>query len=506
MTFDHGSRCLDGPEATDRSGVRGWRRSASRFRAAAGIGVMCLSFVLLIPPFGGPDEADHHTRLQGVASGMVIGAPAEPVSPELTPLQVPWVRQTTRSVRVPADRSAAPAGCVPQSSVVLSVCRLGQRDRLEVTPVGTYEPFPYLLPAAVARLSHRPAGADRWERLGSLALPLGLLVSAAVLASVSNLLLGGFLLAASPGLLLVTAGLGGSGLESAAALALVTALLTPAVAPSRTRSAFFLAAVAAPCLVLARSLGPLWLLAILLACAPMALPWLRRVPTRSLVPAGGVILVALIGQRIWEAKYGPSIPQVGIPPSIESLTAGTKRMPHILRETVGADGYFAWLAPWPIAGTWLAALLALVLGAVRGGSRHSRVHLVIVTMAVLVSAPVFFATVIRYTGFKVQARHMFPLFVVIPMLAAAYVARQRHAPVGFGSLPVIAGVIDASISVSLARHYSSTGYTPPLGWIAVGGAAVVGAALVTSAAWRTTPTRDTIQGSPAGWDTGVEPV
>lgn len=362
--------------------------------------------------------------------------------------------------------------------------------------MGAYEPLPYLLPAAVARLSHTSAGADRWERLGSLALPLGLLVSAAVLASVSACLLGGFLLAASPGLLLVTADLGGSGLESAAALALVTALLTPAVVPSRTRSAFVLAAVAAACLVLARSLGPLWLLAILLACAPLALPWLRRAPTRSLVLAGGVVLLAVIGQRVWEAKYGPSIPQVGIPPSIESLKAGTKRMPHILRETVGADGYFAWLAPWPIAGIWLTAVLAVVLAAVRGGSRRSRIHVIAVGAAVLVSAPLFFATVIRYTGFEVQARHLLPLFVLVPMLAATYAARRRRSPPGLRSVPAIAGAIDASITLTLARHYASTGYTPPLGWLAVCGTAVAGAGLVTSAAWRTTQTHWVIDADP----------
>lgn len=486
-------------------------------RAALGLTLLCLALVLLVPPFGGPDEADHHTRIQGVAEGTYVGPQGEPPSTGLTPLQRPWVRQTTRIVPVAGGRSSAGGfGCFSVAATVGAACLDGvqpadPREHLEATPVGTYELLPYLLPAAVAHVAASPAGADRWERLATLAPALALLLAALWLVAPVPVLVAALLLAASPATLTVAAGLGGSGLEVCAGIAVVCALVTPAVIPRRGGAALALLAVAAPLLVLARALGPVWLLVLALVALPHAATWLpARAPNIRRTPAGGgrmdvrllggaVLTAVAVGvQRAWESTYGAAPPRYGIPPALESLRAGVRRLPDTLREGVGADGYLHLLAPWPLAILWLGAVAGLVaLAAACGPTWRARVHPLAVTAAALAAAPVLFAVVTRYTGFGVQGRHVLPLLAAVPLVAATTLARGGSVRAGTAATwfataaPVLVGVVQLALALVLAHRYAvgtdgpwlfvGRGWSPPGGWLPTLALVLAGAALVASA-------------------------
>lgn len=484
-------------------------------RAAVGLALLCLALVFLVPPFGAADEADHHTRIQGVASGTLAGPQAEPTSVDLTALQRPWVRQTTRAVHVPAGLSSQGGfGCYAASAAVGAACIdravVNSRGRTEATPVGTYQPLTYLLPAAVARVAGSPAAADRWERVATLLPALALLLGTVLLVGPSRILLTGVVLAASPAVLLVAAALGGSGLEVCAAIALVAALVVPAVLPGRATSALRLMTIAAPALVLARPLGPVWVVVLALAAAPLGWPWLRALDRRRLIAPGAAITAAVLVQRWWEGRYGPTPPDYGIPPAFASLKAGVRALPDTMRESVGADGYLQLLAPWPLALLWLAAVATLVAAAVvRSPGRRARVHVLLVAGAALTSAPVLFAVATRYTGFGVQARHVLPLLAAVPVVAAGLLARSAAAdlPSGWttrlpGILTAAAGAVHLGLLLILAHRYAvgtrgpvwflGDGWSPPGGWLPVLLLTLTGAGLVASAGadltrWRRAP-------------------
>lgn len=449
---------------------------------ACAFALLSLAWVLVVPPFGNADEADHHVRVQGLAAGALLGEPAAPVAEGLTPLARAWVAQTTRRMPVEPGRVPEAPGCFAEDARTPATCAdalRGVPDGEAVTQVGTYQPLPYLLPAAAAKAGpSSPAAALRLERLASLLPALLLLAGAALVAGGRPGLLAGVVLAASPAALLVAAAPGGSGLEAAGAIALITALLARDV-----RGALALALAGGLALVLARSLGPLWL-----ALCLLAIGGLRRLPRcdRGVLLGAGALLAAVIVQRLWEGAHGPTPPRVELVPAGESLRAGLRMLPDVLREAVGTTGYLELRLGWVLVLPWLGAVAALVVLALRAAGRRERVVLV-ATAAVAVLLPAYlFAGVVRHTGFGVQGRHLLPVLALVPLLAGALVARPPRA-----LLPIAAAVHLAAVLV-LARRYAvgtdgpvlfpGEGWSPPGGWLPPLLLAAAGAVLLTTAA------------------------
>src|SRR5271167_4033623 len=146
------------------------------------------------PPFAAPDEAAHYLRAVGVSDGSLLGTPArlngpgsdeKPLhfeEPEPTEQQLAWVDQATRSVAVPPGLSPEGFACELYQPSVSAACTLAAPENhatvREITPVGTYQPFPYLAPATLLRLDHHPGGSLRLARLATVAMWLALLAVA----------------------------------------------------------------------------------------------------------------------------------------------------------------------------------------------------------------------------------------------------------------------------------------------------------------------------------------
>src|SRR5438067_13162165 len=133
----------------------------------AGWALLLAAWTVGNPPFAAPDEADHYVRTLGVADGHLLGPAVHDARFGVTPDQIAWTRQATRAVLVPAGLAPPndcyvrdphrSAGCLEQVSVPAV-------PAVHVTPVGTYEPLPYLLPALAVHTGHNPRTALRWAR------------------------------------------------------------------------------------------------------------------------------------------------------------------------------------------------------------------------------------------------------------------------------------------------------------------------------------------------------
>ncbi len=168
------------------------RRSAGALGVLACFGMLALVWAMSNAPFTAPDEAAHYLRAIGVSDGYLVGRRAELAPPGLatilvlprepTPIQLKWVNQATREVWCPPDLSTVGYDCDVVRSLVSSGClrsvHPNRRPTDEITSVGTYQPLPYLLPAALMRAGGHAPGALRLARLATAAMWLALLAIA----------------------------------------------------------------------------------------------------------------------------------------------------------------------------------------------------------------------------------------------------------------------------------------------------------------------------------------
>ncbi|CAA9498302.1 MAG: hypothetical protein AVDCRST_MAG30-1758, partial [uncultured Solirubrobacteraceae bacterium] len=142
---------------------------------AAGWALLLAAWIVGNPPFAAPDEASHHVRALAIAEGDWTGTPASVptasgLAPDVAARQAAWVSQSTRSVAFSGP--LPPADCYlrdPRASAAcLDRAPPGPRAGRTVTTVATYQPLPYLLPAALMPAAGASAGgADRLARLGT---------------------------------------------------------------------------------------------------------------------------------------------------------------------------------------------------------------------------------------------------------------------------------------------------------------------------------------------------
>jgi hypothetical protein len=249
--------------------------------------LIALGWLLLIaawiggnPPFAGPDEQWHYARTFDIG----VGAPAT-ASLGGNPLQVAWTNQATRAVTIPHGLAPRSVGCyIFDRRQPVTECPPFPAGRF-VTPVGTYEPLPYVLPALAKEPASTPNAALMLGRIASALAAGALLLMALVLLRDSLL---GLVIAVTPMVLFCASLLNGSGLEITAAIAFSAALL---------KRSWTAVAISGAILALSRSAGPLWVILIGL----LFQGW--KAPPRTLAVVG----VAISLNRIWEALYGPDL-------------------------------------------------------------------------------------------------------------------------------------------------------------------------------------------------------
>jgi hypothetical protein len=471
--------------------------------------LLALGWLLLVaawiggnPPFAGADEEWHYLRSVGIMQGDLVGDAAPDARIGANEKQIAWTSQATRYVDVPAGKAPPSAGCYVTDPRTPATCLNRwqpppERTR-QVTPVGTYQPLPYLLPALAVELDSQPAGALRAGRVASALIPLALLlVAIAALYAGAALSLTGLMLAVTPMALFSVSLLNGSGVEIAAAICLVAALLRlgrdPTAAPRWIWAAI---GVSGALLALSRSGSPVWLVVILAAVAPL----LPRLPRRPALITGAVLVAAVVANRAWEAAYGPDV-MLGLANARNTIGPAFDQWWHALSDLVGRFGYLELHVPLAAILAWFAVTLGLALLALIHGTRRERLALGLAAIVAIALPPAFYIVQYRHTGFDLQGRHVLPVLVLVPLVAGEIAWRHRQRIPRL--LPAVAAATAAVVQLVgwwVYARRSAVGtdgpfwflgdaaWSPPVGWglwalLAVAGAGCLLAHALASTRW-----------------------
>jgi hypothetical protein len=408
---------------------------------ALGWALLLVAWIGGNPPFAGADEQWHYARTFDVG----VGAPAK-ASLGGNALQIAWTNQATRAVTIPDGLAPSSVGCYifdPRKPV--TECPPLAAGRF-VTPVGTYEPLPYLLPALVMKTA---SSADAGLYLGRIASALA---AAALLLMALALLRDrplGLIIAVTPMVLFTASLLNGSGLEIAAAIAFSAALV---------RKSWTAVAISGAILALSRSAGPVWVILIGL----LFQGW--KAPRRTLAVVG----VAIVLNRIWEAVYGPDL-MLGVANARHVIGPAFEEWWRASIDLVGKFGYLEIHVPLWTALLWLALLIAILIPAFRA----DRLRVGIAVATAILFPPLFWLVQYRHTGFDLQGRHMLPLLVALPILCGSLVRNARRLlPIALaltGAIQFVAWYVNARRSAvgtdGPLFFLSDAKWTPAGGWI-----------------------------------------
>jgi hypothetical protein len=292
----------------------------------------------------------------------------------------------------------------------------------------------------------------------------------------------GVLLAVTPMTLFCAASLGGSGLEISGGIAF-TACLLRITRPIRIGRRWWIAtALSGTVLSMSRTTGPLWLLLELATVLAWATPrrsllqW-RRLPWAW--GAAGLLLIAVVLNRLWEHRYGSHLVADTISLGA-GLSAGLRGWWTALPELVGNFGYVDVKLPRALPALWLGVTLGLMCAAALS-ARRERNLMTALLVASLVLPPLFYALFMRPTGFGLQGRHLLPCLVILPLLAGEICHRRsahltaRRITLLTVCVPLTCALVQAGAWYVNAKHYavgsagptwfvSAAKWTPPGGW------------------------------------------
>jgi hypothetical protein len=230
-------------------------------------------------------------------------------------------------------------------------------------------------------------------------------------------------------------------------------------------------------LALSRSTSPAW---VVLALA-VALAWIgpREVLRRwgrERAPwlVGGVLAAAVAVNRLWEALYGAHVP-LDFSQLHAGLVAGVRVWWTALPELVGKFGYLDVKLPVAVPAIWLGLVAILLAAAAAVCTPRQRVVLGVVVLAALAGPVLFYAIVLRPTGYPLQGRHILPIVAAVPLLGGEMLLRHRTRvdPRLLGRVTVVA-LVAVAIMQPLAWYVNAKRY-------AVGGSGPVW--FLGSAAW-----------------------
>jgi len=426
---------------------------------------------LATPRFAVPDEPAHFVKAAAVARGQLIGPPERPTRFRLPPAIVDARFQTGCFVFLPKQ----PADCAPGQGG----SGAGSQDVVAYTAAGKYPPAYYALVGLPSLVwpDLRAVHAARGVSAGLSAALLAAALTAAV-AGGSRLAAVAIGLAVTPMVLFLASGINPSGPEIAAAAALWSAGAVLAVAtgpPARPLMASV--GLSAVVLALSRPISPFWVAVI--GAALLLLAGWRRVAEllgyRSTQVAVVAIVLACAAQAAWIVTSG----------SLQLYGAGQRvALPERVRTSVGLTderlrqmvGWFGWLdTPPPLAVqlAWAAALLVLLVVALRRATPRSVGLVVLLAGGVLAVPVVLEARSISEVGYFWQGRYTLPLAVGLPLVAAASSrGRPGHPPRATALLlAVLVACHLVSYVTALGRYTVGTGqglglvggdWSPPL--------------------------------------------
>jgi hypothetical protein len=446
-------------------------------------------------PFAAPDEADHYIRTVGVSEAHLLGAPAPHVRIGSDRRQIDWTRQAARSITLPAALLPSRAACdlIDHRSIACSArVSPATRRATALTAVGNYQPLPYLAPAAALSVAGSAVTALHLARAAQAALVLALLAIGVFAlhdpdSPLSSML--GVLLAVTPMTLFCGASLSGSGMEIAAAVAFFGCLLRLCRRSANDTRWWAFAAVSGSALALSRDASPIWLLfAVLLAAGLGGRRALGAVSVhgRSARIAFAVLSLSVVLNAAWEALFASRAP-LATSHLAAGFYAGVRQWSKALPDLVGNFGYLDVRLPPIVPFTWFALLVALILTALTVATVRERLLLSTALMCVLITPVFLYELVLRSTGFGLQARHVLPMLVTIPLLTGEILHRRRHrlrtvqlrliglvVPIGVGAMQLIAWRVNAEHYADGVAYPQSTfgvvRWSPPGGltaWLAL---------------------------------------
>lgn len=494
------------------------KRSLVPLIICASYGLLLVAWAIGNPPFAGADENAHYQRAIGVSNGALIGpkvgvrAPAGS-SPE-TVSMYRWVNEASRSVDVRGGMLLPNPACNAQEGRESASCLLGQRaipDRSTViTPVGNYQPEAYLLPGWLLNHAHDPLSADRLGRLADAITALILLaISIALLWTGEVASLIGLLVAVTPMVLFTNAIINPSGLEISASITFTAAILALHRKTNPPGWVWAVMAISGAMLALSRSPGPVWVVIGLVLLFSLRN---RRDGTALLQENKAAVTIstlslasAVILNQVWERAYGSHL-NVSASGFLHDLRPALHQLPNLIREEVGHFGALDSPLAIPFLAMWLVLTLTLVCVALYLGSSRERVVMAAVAILSQVVAVVFYAVFLDGSGFAAQGRHLLPVGVVVPLLAADIVLRHRERipPRLFlaaaMTIPLVVAVIHVAAWYGNARRQAvgidgpiwfipRSEWSPPLGWWTWTGVVLAAAALLVVAALIARPER-----------------
>lgn len=401
-------------------------RSAFATALAAVLLIQC-AWLAALPMFRGPDEIDHLLRSSTVALGH--WQPVERLEyadPRVVTAQGELAR-AAGPVCLELRKDLDPEVCSPLRSLA--------DGTVEIRSVSApYNPAYYFVTGLPLRVLDGEAGAWAVRVVGAV---LSAMLIAWAWAMVASRRRTGwpsmaFLLALTPAVAFATTVAAPNGMGFAAGLLMWAGLLS-ACRNRRSAHAPAASALGAGVVVLTHPTGIIWVGAAVLTVL-LLVGWrgVREILlSRPRAWIAGIVCVAVFMAFTvaWTLIYAPNAPTAN-----EPLVAETKEIPmvgHVILwifQTLGVmPNRFGLL--WPIAyAMWLAPLVLLLAGGIRGGNRRERLAgSVAMTIAVLIPTV---ATVMTYdaVGVAWQGRYELPLLVGLAMLAGEILDRGTDVP------------------------------------------------------------------------------
>ncbi|UDY22536.1 DUF2142 domain-containing protein [Nocardioides sp. Kera G14] len=387
---------------------------------AAGVAILQLVWLFAIAPFRGIDEFDHSYRAAAVAHGQWHVQPTAATRGTGAWLRVPQDIVTAASAQCRALPYTVAADCVgtPSSDGMVRIA----------SGAGRYNPVFYAL-AGLPSLILKGDAALYGMRVVSATLALLVLVAGLLSMRTwasSRWPVLAFGVALSPVLLYSTAVLAPNGVEMAAGLAAWTSLIGVIRTPNRPLNTV-VAALSASVLVTVRSLGPLWLVMIVLAVVLAEMParqwWMSYFGRRTTWIAAGLVALASVASLWWILSMRAlTVGADGSPDanSLDRLKIVGGQIPLWLLQSVAAFPLRNEAsAPTVYLVYFFALLTVLGLGVSQMPIRVRVVTIGAIATAIIIAGGITFATYNDYGG-AWQGRYLLPFLVGIPLLAAAH--------------------------------------------------------------------------------------
>ncbi len=408
---------------------------------------------------------DHYERALSIGNGELLGTP----NPE-PPIAVhkktccaqgnrsalAWVRRGVRLVEVDADQQPERLACDRVVTSARLACGAATTPPRAANAMGTIEPLGYVPGGVIANAFHSPTATYRATRLAPTLLGLALIalgVFALQRRFRSPALLAGVVTSLSLGTVAVLASGSPNTFEIAGAVCVLAGGLAIADPADPSTTDWWCLGAGGFALATSRSLGPVWILALLAVGVVMG-SWRDvrlhvRSHRRAAVTVAIIVGLGAVSTVVWEAAvqphvafdFGYFVDQIG--PSIGDAGFASRQF----FATVGA------LPPALFAWAWGALAMTVVVSGVIVGDRRARRAIAIAAIFLVGAFVGVSAAVLRQNGFGIQARHVVPVAIAL-CIAGGVAWRDRVLPLWTA---VAAGTLAAGL-LAVAWGYLRASY------------------------------------------------